>query len=175
MSHNRIQKQLSAYLDDQLSPESRARVEAHLDTCDECVEMLSDFQQNRQSIGALRHEAPPIAELVLPQLSDRGPVRRSFFPSTEDIRHWFSRPVMGGTFAVVSACLLFALVYFNLTPPSDDSLDLYLSEHTQYSVYYSSQSEQSDGTTELINSNTGLLPTNVEDDTSLFVDVYLGD
>ena len=51
MSHNRIQKQLSAYLDDQLNPESRARVEAHLDTCDECVEILSNFQQNRQAIA----------------------------------------------------------------------------------------------------------------------------
>ena len=172
MSHNRIQKQLSAYLDNQLSPESRARIEAHLDTCDECVEMLSDFQQNRQAIGTLQHEAPPIAELVLPQLSDRGPVRRSFLPSAEDIRQWFFRPVMGGTFALVSACLLFALVYFNLTPPSDDSLDLYLSEHTQYSVYYSTQSDDATGS---IGSNEALSTTNVEDDTNLYLEVYLGD
>ena len=172
MSHSRIQKQLSAYLDDQLSPESRARVDGHLNTCDECVEMLSDFQQNRQSIGAMRHEAPPIAELVLPQLSDRGPVRRSFFPSTEEIREWFFRPVMGGTFAVVSACLLFALVYFNLTPSPDDSLDLYLSEHTQYSVYYSTQSGDA---TDSIDSNGMLSATNVEDDTNFFLEVYLGD
>lgn len=172
MSHNRIQKQLSAYLDDQLSPESRARVETHLSSCDECVEMLSDFQRNRQSIGALRHEAPPIAELVLPQLPDRGPIRRSFLPSIEEIRQWFFRPVMGGTFAVVSACLLFALVYFNLTPTSDDSLDLYLSEHTQYSVYYSTQS---DGATDSIDSNGIPSATNVEDDTNFFLGVYLGD
>lgn len=172
MNHNRIQKQLSAYLDDQLNPESRARVEAHLNTCDECVEMLSDFQQNRQSIGALKHEAPPIAELVLPQLSDRGPVRRSFLPSMEDIRQWFFRPVMGGTFAVVSACLLFALVYFNLTPTSNDSLDLYLSEHTQYSVYHSTQS---DDATDSIDSNGVQSAANVEDDTNLFFEVYLGD
>lgn len=172
MSHNSIQKQLSAYLDDQLNPESRARVEAHLDTCDECVEILSDFQQNRQSISALRHEAPPIAELVLPQLSDRGPVRRRFLPSIEEIREWFFRPVMGGTFAVVSACLLFALVYFNLTPPSDDSLDLYLSEHTQYSVYYSTQSDDATGS---IDSNGAPSTINVEDDTNLYLEVYLGD
>lgn len=172
MSHNRIQKQLSAYLDDQLSPESRAQIDAHLNTCDECVEMLSDFQQNRQSIGALRHQAPPIAELVLPQLSDRGPVRRSFLPSIEEIREWFSRPVMGGTFAVVSACLLFALVYFNLTPPSDDSLDLYLSEHTQYSVYYSTQSDDATGS---IDSNGAPSTISVEDDTNLYLEVYLGD
>ena len=174
MSHNHIQKQLSAYLDDRISLESRARVEAHLNTCNECVEMLSDFQQNRQSIGALRHVAPPIADLVLPQLSDRGAVRRSFLPSAEDIRQWFFRPVMGGTFAVVSACLLFAMVYFNLTPTSDsdDSLDLYLSEHTQYSVYYSSHS---DGATDSLDSNGALSPTNVEEDTNFFLEVYLGD
>ena len=172
MSHNRIQKQLTAYMDDELSPENRARVESHLHTCDECVEMLSDFQQNRQSIGALNHEAPPIAELVLPQLSNRGPVRGSFLPNAEEVRQWIFRPVMGGTFAVISACLLFALVYFNLTPTSDDSLDLYLSEHTQYSVYYSSHS---DGATDSLDSNGALSPTNVEDDTNFFLEVYLGD
>ena len=172
MSHSRIQKQLSAYLDDQLSPESRTQVETHLNTCDECVDMLSDFQQNRQSISALRHEAPPIAELVLPQLPDRGPVRRSFLPSIEEIRQWFFRPVMGGTFAVVSAGLLLALVYFNLTPTSDDLLDLYLSEHTQYSVYYSTQSDEA---TDSIDANGIPSPTNVEDDTNFFLAVYLGD
>lgn len=172
MSHNRIQKQLSAYLDDQLSPESRTRVEAHLNTCDECVEMLSDFRRNRQNLGALRHEAPPIAELVLPQLSDRGPVRRGFLPSREEIRQWFFRPVMGGTFAVVSACLLFALVYFNFTPPPDDSLDLYLAEHTQYSVYYSTQPNNA---SDSIDSNGALPTTNVEDDTNFFLEVYLED
>ena len=172
MNHNRIQKQLSSYLDDQLNPESRARVEAHLNTCDECVEMLSDFQRNRQSLGALRHEAPPIAELVLPQLSDRGPVRRRLLPTTVEIRQWFFRPVMGGTFAVVSACLLFALVYFNLTPTTDDSLDLYLSEHTQYSVYYSTRSDEATDSTD---SNGIPSATNVEDDTNFFLGVYLGD
>ena len=172
MSHNRIQKQLSAYLDDQLSPKIRARVEAHLNTCDDCAEMLSDFQRNRQGIGALRHEAPPIAELVLPQLSDRGAVRRSFLPSMQDIRQWFFRPLMGGTFAVVSACLLFGLVYFNLTPTSEDSLNLYLSEHTQYSVYYSSPSESA---TDSLDSNTASSPATVEGDTSFFLEVYLGD
>ena len=173
MSHNRIQKQLTAYMDDELSPENRARVESHLNTCDECVEMLSDFEQNRQAIGTLNHEAPPIAELVLPQLPNRGPVRRSFLPNAEEVRQWFFRPVMGGTFAVISACLLFALVYFNLTPTSDDSLDLYFSEHTQHSVYYSS--EQSDGATDSLDSNTTISPTSVEDDTSFLLEVYLGD
>ena len=172
MNHNRIQKQLSAYLDDQLSPANRAKVEAHLNTCDDCAATLSDFQRNRQGIGALRHEAPPIAEFVLPQLSDRGAVRRSFLPSMRDIRQWFFRPLMGGTFAVVSACLLLGLVYFNLTPTSEDSLNLYLSEHTQYSVYYSSPSE---GAADSLDSNAATSPATVEDDTSFFLEVYLGD
>ena len=171
MSHNRIQKQLSAYLDDQLSPANRERVEAHLSICDECAETLSDFQRNRQGIGALRHEAPPIAELVMPQLSDRGAVRRSFLPNMRDIRQWFFRPLMGGAFAVASACLLFGLVYFNLTPTSDDSLNLYLSEHTQHSVYYSSQAE---GAADTLDPNATTTPTTVEEDTSYFLDVYLG-
>ncbi|MDE0300097.1 MAG: zf-HC2 domain-containing protein [Candidatus Poribacteria bacterium] len=171
MSHKRIQNQLSAYLDDQLSPENRARIEAHLNTCDECVEMLSDFRRNRQCFGALKHEAPPIADLVLPQLSDRGPVRRRLLPSAEEFRRWFFRPVTGGTFAVVSACLLFALVYLNLTPTSDDSLDLYLSEHTRYSVY----STRSEDANDSIDLNGAQSTTNVEEDTDFLLEVFLGE
>ena len=170
MDHNRIENQLSAYLDDQLSSEKRVKVEAHLNTCDECAKMLADFQQNRQRIGALEHQAPPIADLVLPQLRDRGPVQRKFLPNTEDFRRWFFRPVTGGTFALISACLLLALVYLNLTPVSEDPLDLYLAMHTQHSVYYSSQS---DGASDSLDTN--IPSATAEDDTDIFLEVYLGE
>ena len=170
MDHNRIEKQLSAYLDDQLSPEKRVKVEAHLSTCDECAKMLIDFQQNRERIGALEYQAPPIADLVLSQLPDRGPVRRKFLPNAEDFRRWFFRPVTGGTFALIAACLLLAVVYLNLLAASEDSLDLYLAMHTQHSVYYSSQS---DGANDSLDTN--IPSATAEVDTDIFLEVYLGE
>ena len=65
-NHDRIQNQLSAYLDNELSPEQRTIVETHLSECHECADMLADFQRNRQWIGALTHEAPPIADTGSP-------------------------------------------------------------------------------------------------------------
>jgi len=172
MDHNRIENQLSAYLDDQLSSEKRVNVDAHLNTCDGCAEMLADFQQNRQRIGELEHKVPPIADLILPQLRDLGPVQRKFLPNAEDLRWWFFRPVTGGMFALVSACLLFAFVYFNFTPASEDSLNLYLAMHTQHSVYHSSQS---DGVSDSFHAETNTPYTSIEDDTDVFLEVYLGD
>ena len=80
-NHDRIQNQLSAYLDNELSPEQRTVVETHLSECRECTEMLADFQRNRQWISALTHEAPPIADQVLPQLTDRGPFDENCSPA----------------------------------------------------------------------------------------------
>lgn len=172
MNHNRIEKQLSAYLDAELSPENRTKVEAHLRTCHECAGMLSDFQQNRRRIGALRHQAPPIADLVLSQLPDRGPVQRRFLPNAQDFRRWFFRPVTGGAFGFISACILSALIYFNLTPAAEDSLDAYLEMHMQNSVHYLPQSI---GGNESLDSSTLTASTTPNDDTDFFLEVYLGD
>lgn len=58
MNHQRIQKELSAYLDNELTLAMRERVEAHLRACNECSEMLSAFQKNRQMIADLPHAVP---------------------------------------------------------------------------------------------------------------------
>lgn len=50
MNHQRIQAELSAYLDNELSPSRHARIEAHLRSCSECSELLAAFQTNRQLI-----------------------------------------------------------------------------------------------------------------------------
>ena len=172
MNHNRIQKQLSAYLDDELSLERRTKVEAHLNTCHECVRMLSDFQQNRRSLGAWRHQVPSISHLVLSRLRDRGPVQRRCLPNEVDLRRWFFRPVTGGVFAFISACILSALVYFNLTPAADYSLDVYLEMHNQNSVYYLPQSIDENDSLDANKTISSAMPN---DDTDFFLEVYLGD
>ena len=55
MNHKRIQDELSAYLDNELSLSRHEQVEAHLRSCNECSDMLSAFQQNRQMVADLSH------------------------------------------------------------------------------------------------------------------------
>jgi hypothetical protein len=42
--HNEIINQLSAYLDGELSPDERARIDAHVTACDECRVVLDDLK-----------------------------------------------------------------------------------------------------------------------------------
>jgi len=58
MNHKRIQDELSAYLDNELTPSRHEQVEAHLRSCSECAAMLSAFQKNRQRIADLSHPVP---------------------------------------------------------------------------------------------------------------------
>ena len=58
MNHKRIQNELSAYLDNELTPSRHEQVKAHLQSCEACSNMLSAFQQNRQMVAALSHPAP---------------------------------------------------------------------------------------------------------------------
>lgn len=177
-SHNRIQTQLSAYLDDELSPEQRTIVEAHLSECHECAEMLADFQQNHQWIGALTHEAPPIADLVLPQLADRAPVRPKFLPSFGELWNWISRPAISGVGALAMVGLVVALVYFNLMMPGSqdtytaDPLDFYLAVHTEDTAYNPLHSY---AVTDSFGEDTNIQDTSIEDNTDLLLEVHLGD
>ena len=177
-NHDRIQKQLSAYLDDELSPEQRTIVETHLSECHECAEMLTDFQQNRQWIGALTHEAPPIADLVFPQLADRGPVRPKFFPSFSELWNWISRPAISDVGALAMVGLVVALVYFNLMMPGSqdtytaDPLDFYLAVHTEDTVYNPLHSY---AVTDSFGEDTNTQDTPITDNTDLLLEVHLGD
>lgn len=176
--HNRIQNQISAYLDDELSPEQRTIVETHLSECHECAEILADFQQNRQWMGALTHEAPPIADLVLPQLADRGAARRKLFPSFGELWDWVCRPAISGVGALVTVGLVLTLVYFNLMMPgskdtySSDSLDFYLTVHTEDTAYNPLYSY---AVTDSFGVDTNIPETTIEDNTDLLLEVHLGD
>ena len=58
MNHKKIQEELSAYLDNVLSPNRHKQIEAHLRSCDECSEMLAAFQKNRQRIADIARPVP---------------------------------------------------------------------------------------------------------------------
>ncbi|MCZ6678190.1 MAG: zf-HC2 domain-containing protein [Candidatus Poribacteria bacterium] len=172
MNHRRIQNQLSAYLDSELNPEERAVVEAHLSICDACAQMMGDFQQNRQWIAALEHEVPPIADRVLAQLPDRGPVRRQFFPSFDELRRWVFRPSTGAAAAAVTVCLIVAFIYFNPTRPPEDALDLYLTVHTEHVAY---NPLRSNVTADSLGEDMKTPDTTAEDNTDFLLEVHLGD
>ena len=58
MNHRRIQEELSAYLDNELTPSRRKQIEAHLHSCDACSDMLSAFQKNRQRVSNIARPVP---------------------------------------------------------------------------------------------------------------------
>lgn len=58
MNHKRIQGELSAYLDNALTPNRHKQIETHLRSCSECSDMLSAFQKNRQRVADLSHPVP---------------------------------------------------------------------------------------------------------------------
>jgi hypothetical protein len=137
MQHSQIQKQLSAYLDEALSPQECEGIELHLQTCNECTEILSDLRQNRQWIAELRQPAPTgLWEAVQAQMANpnqRQAIRKFRLDFGYIWRQWIFRPVPVGISALVTVCLVLALVYLNPTQnPSEDSLDFYLMVHTEY-------------------------------------------
>ena len=177
-NHDRIQNQLSAYLDNELSPEQRTVVETHLSECHECTGMLADFQRNRQWISALTHEAPPIVDQVLPQLPDRGAVRQKLLPTFGELWNWVCRPAISGIGALATVGLVLALVYFNLMMPGSedaytaDPLDFYLAVHTEDTTYNPLHSY---AVTDSSGVDTNIPDTTVEDNTALLLEVHLGD
>ena len=90
MKHHKIQNQLSAYLDNELKPEARRMVEMHLIDCQDCKDMLEDFQHNRQQISDLIHPAPSMKNAVLAMIQKVETTPRKGLLS--NIRRWvFSR------------------------------------------------------------------------------------
>jgi len=53
-----MQKQLSAYLDDELAPRQRRRVEQHLLVCEECSSLLYELREMSDGLASLRQTAP---------------------------------------------------------------------------------------------------------------------
>jgi anti-sigma factor RsiW len=47
---------LTAYLDDELDPDTRARFDIHLLGCDGCQNYLQQFRATVRTLGRIRHE-----------------------------------------------------------------------------------------------------------------------
>ena len=128
--HTQFQEELSAYLDGELEPTTRDRMEAHLHSCDECSEMLAAFRQNREQIKALEHPAPPSIEITVMakirqqagQARKEEPTRTGWIPDIgrwmPDLGRWFFRPVTAGATGILTLALILGALYFYPTAPS---------------------------------------------------------
>ena len=168
MKHRRIQKLLSAYLDDELSPREHEKVEMHLRMCDECTEVLSDFDQNSQWVADLRQPTPPgIWEAVQEGIMREPPIKnRDRFSHLW--RRWFFRPVPAAVGTFVTVCLMVALIYFNVNRNSfDDPLDFYVMIHTEYATY-SLLTEDT-----IVDKQLESIEPDLPEETQIFLDAYL--
>lgn len=169
MKHQRIQNQLSAYLDNELATAERQHVDDHLHDCQECTDMLSDFMQNRQQIAALVHPAPSMKNAVLAMIREAEAAPKSkLLPA---LKRWIFRPFTVGATAFSTICLI-GFFYFTYTPgPKYDELHDY---------YFGLQAEElsnnplkSNAVTPLSNLTTET--EEIREDTESLLNFYFGD
>jgi anti-sigma factor RsiW len=176
--HEELQNDVSAYLDNELAPDMQKRVEAHLHTCNECSDMLTAFQQNRERIKGLAHPAPlSIQNAVMAQIREQAAqasVEKSSgtlrFPDLErwlpDFGRWFLRPVTAGATGLLTLVLILGALYFYPTAPQyEETLDFYFGLHTE---------QLTDDP--LYSSDSTIPPTpspESDGDTEMFLDLYL--
>ena len=170
MKHQSIQKHLSAYLDNELSSDMREKVSAHLHDCQECAEMLEDFEENKHRIVKLVHPAPSIKDAVLAKIQELEAAPSNNFITT--LKRWIFRPVTVGATAFSTICILAAVFFFTYSPApqSDELLDF----------YFGLQSEQVDhnplkSTVASPLSETSTYSEDFSEDTETLLNQYLGD
>ena len=185
MLHNRIKKQLSAYLDDELSPGQRQQVENHLRICEECSLLLQELRETSDSIASLRQTAPEDLWFAINARleSVSSDSRRSLVTS----RRWsWERvyPIMKPLAATIGIALIVCGISIRIflnrpaeISPEYTQMDVYLTAHTQY---YSQKMlapesvidcEQQDAD---IESSQQDQQTNDSSEIDFYLDVYLG-
>lgn len=140
MLHNRIKTQLSAYLDDELSPRQKQRVKEHLAICEECHLLLQDLREVSNRVASLRQKAPKDLWLAIDAKLDLiSPASQSSL--VDHLWQWTWRwlqpivkpvPIAVGTASIICGILLVLL----LQQPQETSsqqipIDVYLTVHTR--------------------------------------------
>lgn len=142
--HTEFQDELSAYVDNELAPAMRHRMEVHLHTCSECSDMVSAFRENRERVKNIERPAPAsIKNAVIAKIHEQTAeaeveksTRAPWFPDIgkwfPDLGRWFFRPVTAGATAVLTLALILGALYFQPnTPQYDETLDFYFGLHTE--------------------------------------------
>ena len=179
--HAEFQDELSAYLDNELVPAMRERVEAHLHACNECSEMLSAFRQNSERIKMFEYPAPlSIADTVMAKIreqaakmdseeSTRTPWLSDIGRWIPDLGRWFFRPVTAGATGILTLVLIVGALYFYPTAPQyEETLDFYFGLHTEQLADNPLKSNVGSPL-----SQESSPPDPVDDTEELFLDLYL--
>jgi predicted anti-sigma-YlaC factor YlaD len=128
-AHKEIQQQLSAYFDGELETSATLVVKKHLLNCDECQQIIADFEVQQGLMYGLKQEDPID---TWSQIRDQIEIQEGNLPLWK--RWVFPLPVVA-----LVATLVFGLVVFY--PISERSsvnpINDYLSAHAQYSTDYS--------------------------------------
>ncbi|MFQ6040070.1 MAG: anti-sigma factor family protein [Candidatus Poribacteria bacterium] len=140
MIHKRIQKQLSAYLDDELSQRRRQRVEKHLQICEECSSLLAELRETSDSVALLRQTASEDLWFALnARLESITPASQT--PVAAGRRWAWERiyPIVKPAAAIIGIALIVGFISLQifLHKPSEvnseyTQMDVYLTAHTQY-------------------------------------------
>ncbi|MYB01622.1 hypothetical protein F4X90_18395 [Candidatus Poribacteria bacterium] len=184
--HTQFQDELSAYLDDELAPAMRQRIQTHLHACNECSEMLSAFRENRERVNGLEQPAPSsIHDTVMAKIrqqtadvhaEEATPTRwlsdiGRWFP---DLGRWFFRPVTAGATGILTLALILGALYFSPTAPQyEETFDLYFGLYTeQFEDNPLKSNVVKPINSTLIADGDGAI-TGTVDDADLFLDLYL--
>lgn len=120
MSCDEIQKSLSLYVDDGVTPEARAVCYRHLEVCPVCRSRVAELREIRHGLAMLSRPAPP-AELVSSinrALSAEASAQRARRNITfgDVVSAWLQPWVMRYAFSSLASLILFGAVFLALRP-----------------------------------------------------------
>ena len=182
--HTQFQDELSAYLDNELAPAMRQRIEAHLHACSECSDMLSALRENSERIKRSEHPAPAsIHNTVMATIRQQAAETRAQEPAhtpwlpdigqwLSDFGRWFSRPLTAGATGVFMSALILGFLYlYPSTPEYEETLDLYFGLHTEQLADNPLKSNVGGALSQTSTEESQF--TETIDDTELFLDLYI--
>lgn len=127
--HHRVERQLSAYLDRELTPDEEAAVRRHLEECAACREEVARLSRLKRVLAGL--PARPLPETFWPDL--RREVQRRAAPAPGPwFAGWRTRPAVAlAAAAVVILLLLVPLLrgQIDRLRAAEFGLDLFVREH----------------------------------------------
>lgn len=120
MSCDEIQKSLSLYVDDGLTPDARAICYGHLEVCPVCRAHLADLRSIRHRLAMLSRPSPPVDlipsinnALVTKAVAERARSNATF---GDVISEWLQPRAMRYAFSSLASLVLFASVFVALRP-----------------------------------------------------------
>ncbi len=182
--HTQFQDELSAYLDNELAPAMRQRIEAHLHACSECSDMLSALRENSEGIKRAAHPAPAsIHNTVMATIRQQAAETRAQEPAhtpwlpdmgqwLSDFGRWFFRPLTAGATGFFMSALILGFLYlYPSTPEYEETLDLYFGLHTEQLADNPLKSNVGGALSQTSTEESQF--TETIDDTELFLDLYI--